>query len=183
MDGDGMNVLVPFAEGFEEIEAMTVVDVLRRAGIKATTPGLPGTIVTGSRNVKVMTETKVDSVVEKDYDALVLVGGSPGYTNLSRSGKIMKMIGNYHRDGKLVAAICGAPTVLAEAGILANVKATVYPGLEKYIPKPRNEKVIVEKNIITSQGPGTAIDFSLAIVEALAGKESARNVRQQLVFR
>jgi protein deglycase len=178
-----MNVLVPMAEGFEEIEAMTVVDVLRRAGIKVTTAGIPGTIVEGSRNVKVLTDTKLDSVVEKDFDALVLVGGSPGYTNLSKSGKVMKIIGDYHRDGKLVAAICGAPTVLAEAGILTNTKATVYPGLEKYIPKPRSEKLIQEGNVITSQAPGTAMDFALKIVEYLAGKETMKNVREQLVYR
>jgi protein deglycase len=178
-----MNVLVPLAEGFEEIEAMTVVDVLRRAGIKVTTAGIPGTMIGGSRGVRVMTDTKLDSTVGKDFDALVLVGGSPGYTNLSKSGRLMKMIGDFHRDGKLVSAICGAPTVLAEAGILANVKATVFPGLEKYIPKPRNERVVIDKNIITSQGPATAMEFSLAIVEHLAGKDAARNVRQQLVFR
>jgi 4-methyl-5(b-hydroxyethyl)-thiazole monophosphate biosynthesis len=178
-----MNVLVPLAEGFEEIEAMTIVDVLRRAGIKVTTSGLPGTIVEGSRNVKVIADTKLDDIVEKDYDAVVLVGGSPGYTNLSKSKKIMNIIGDFHRDGKLVAAICGAPTVLAEAGILTNVKATVYPGLEKYIPKPRNERVLAEGNVITSQGPGTAMEFSLKVVEHLVGKETMKNVKEQLIFR
>jgi 4-methyl-5(b-hydroxyethyl)-thiazole monophosphate biosynthesis len=178
-----MNVLVPMAEGFEEIEAMTVIDVIRRAGIKVTTAGLPGTIVEGSRNVKVLTDTKLDSVVESDYDALVLVGGSPGYSNLSKSNKVMKLIGDFHRDGKLVAAICGAPTVLAEAGILTNIKATVYPGLEKYIPKPRSERVIQEGNVITSQGPGTSMEFALKIVEYISGKETMKNVKDQLVFR
>jgi 4-methyl-5(b-hydroxyethyl)-thiazole monophosphate biosynthesis len=178
-----MNVLVPLAEGFEEIEAMTVVDVLRRAGIKVTTSGLPGTIVLGSRKVKVIADTKLDDIVEKDYDALVLVGGSPGYTNLSKSNKILKIIGDFHRDGKLVAAICGAPTVLAEAGILTNIKATVYPGLEKYIPKPRSVRVISENNVITSQGPGTSMEFALKLVEHLAGKETMKNVSEQVLFR
>ena len=86
-----MNVLVPLAEGFEEIEAMTVVDVLRRSGVKVTTAGIPGTIVEGSRNVKVLADAKLESISEGDYDALVLVGGSPGYTNLSKSGKVMKL--------------------------------------------------------------------------------------------
>jgi 4-methyl-5(b-hydroxyethyl)-thiazole monophosphate biosynthesis len=178
-----MNVLVPLAEGFEEIEAMTVVDVLRRAGIKVITSGLPGTIVQGSRNVKVIADTKLEDVVEKDYDALVLVGGSPGYTNLSKSKKVMKIIGEYHRDGKIVAAICGAPTVLAEAGILTNIRATVYPGLEKYLPKPRSERVLAEGNVITSQGPGPSMEFALALVEHLAGKETMKNVKEQLLFR
>jgi 4-methyl-5(b-hydroxyethyl)-thiazole monophosphate biosynthesis len=178
-----MKVLVPLADGFEEIEAMTVVDVLRRAGIKTTTAGLPGTIVDGSRNVKVIADTKLEDVDEKDFDAMVLVGGSPGYTNLSKSNKILKIIGDFHRDGKLVAAICGAPTVLAEAGILTNIKATVYPGLEKYIPKPRNDRVLSEGNVITSQGPGTSMEFALRIVEHLAGKETMKNIKEQLVFR
>lgn len=178
-----MNVLVPLAEGFEEIEVMTIVDVLRRAGIKVSMAGLPGTIVEGSRNVKVLADTKLEDVVEKDYDAVVLPGGSPGYTNLSKSQKVKKIIGDFHRDGKLVAAICGGPTVLAEAGILTNVKATVYPGLEKCIPKPRNERVLVEGNVITSQGPGTAMEFSLKLVEHLAGKETMKNVKEQLLFR
>ena len=98
-----MNALVPLAEGFEEIEAMTVVDVLRRAGIKVTTAGLPGTIVEGSRNVKILADTKLEDVVEKDYDAVILVGGSPGYTNLSKSQKVKKIIGDLHRDGKMHA--------------------------------------------------------------------------------
>jgi len=178
-----LNVLVPLAEGFEEIEAMTVVDVLRRAGIKVTVAGLPGTIVEGSRKVKVLAGAKLDDIVEKDYDAVVLVGGSPGYSNLSKSNKIMKIIGEFHRDDKLVAAICGAPTVLAEAGILTNVKATVYPGLEKYIPKPRSESVLIDGNVITSQGPATAMEFSLKLVEYLAGKETMKNVKEQLLFK
>jgi 4-methyl-5(b-hydroxyethyl)-thiazole monophosphate biosynthesis len=178
-----MNVLVPLAEGFEEIEAMTIVDVLRRAGIRVTTAGLPGTIVEGSRNVKVLADTKLEDIVEKDYDAVVLAGGSPGYTNLSKSQKVKKIIGDFHRDGKLVAAICGGPTVLAEAGILTNVKATVYPGLEKFIPKPRNERTLVEGNVITSQGPGTAMEFALKLVENLGGKETMKNVKEQLLFR
>jgi len=178
-----LNVLVPLAEGFEEIEVMTIVDVLRRAGIKVSMAGLPGTIVEGSRNVKVLADTKLEDVVEEDYDAVVLPGGSPGYTNLSKSQKVKKIIGDFHRDGKLVAAICGGPTVLAEAGILTNVKATVYPGLEKCIPKPRNERVLVEGNVITSQGPGTAMEFSLKLVEHLAGKETMKNVKEQLLFR
>lgn len=178
-----MKVLVPLADGFEEIEAMTVIDVLRRAGIKVTTAGLPGTIVQGSHGVKSIADIKLDDADEKDYDALALVGGSPGYTNLSKSKKVLKIIGDYQRDGKLVAAICGAPTVLAEAGILTNIKATVYPGLEKYIPKPRNDRVVTEGNVITSQGPGTAMEFALKLVEYLAGKENMKNVKEQLLFR
>ena len=178
-----MKVLVPLAEGFEEIEAMTVVDVLRRAGIKVITAGMPGTIVQGSRNVKVIADVKIDDVSEKDFDALVLPGGSPGYTNLSKSQTIKKMIVSFNKERKLVAAICGAPTCLAEAGILTNVKATVYPGLEKLLPKPRNASVLVDGNVITSQGPGTAMEFALTIVGYLAGRETMAKVKEQLVYK
>jgi len=178
-----LNVLVPLAEGFEEIEAMSVVDILRRAGIKVTTAGFPGTIIESSRKVKVISDIKLDDASEKSFDAVVLVGGSPGYANLSRSKKVMKIVTDFHREGKLVAAICGATTVLAEAGVLNNVKATCYPGLEKHIPKPRSERVVVDRNVITSQGPGTAMEFSLEIVNYLSGKEAMRDVSEQLLFR
>jgi 4-methyl-5(b-hydroxyethyl)-thiazole monophosphate biosynthesis len=176
-----MNVLVPLAEGFEEIEAMTIVDVLRRADIKVTTAGLPGTIVESSRKVKVLADTKIDDVKEKDYCAIVLPGGSPGYTNLARSKKILQIIDDFFKEKKLVAAICGAPFVLAQAGILTNVKATIYPGMERHLPKPRPERIVVDGNVITSQGPGTAMDFSLKIVEYLAGKAMMNDVKEQLL--
>ena len=97
-----MNILVPMPDGFDEVEAMTIVNVLRRAGIKVTTAGLPGTIVEGSRNVKIMTDAKFDDVDENDYDAIVLPGGSPGYTNLSKSKKVLKIIGDYKREVSLL---------------------------------------------------------------------------------
>ena len=177
-----MKVLVPLADGFEEIEAITIVDVLRRAGLDVVMAGLPGTMVRGSRNVKIIADAKMDDVNPDEFDALVLPGGDPGYKNLGQSQKILNMIRDFHSQGKLVCAICASPLVLAKAGILEDKKATVYPGLERDIPKPRGDRVVVDGNIITSQGPGTAIEFALKIVESLLGKDRAEMVRKQIVF-
>jgi len=175
-------VLVPLAEGFEEIEAMTVTDVLRRAGVEVVTVGIPGSLVTGSRKVRVYADRKVDDVNTAEFDALVLPGGYPGYMNLGKSKKIMDMIVTFNKQNKLIGAICAAPTVLAKAGILENKRATCYPGMEKELPYPRSDKVVVDGNIVTSQGPGTAIPFALKLVEILQGQEKAMQVRKDLVY-
>jgi len=177
-----MRALVPLAEGFEEIEATTVIDVLRRAGIDVITAGLPGTYIRGSNNIQIVADKKMDDLNASDFDALVLVGGNPGYKNLGKSGKIKDAIQEFDRKGKTIAAICAAPSVLCKAGILNNRKATIYPGMEKDIPRPRGKRLEVDEHIITSQGPGTAMEFSLKIVEKLAGASKAEMIKKQLVF-
>jgi len=176
-----MKILVPLAEGFEEIEALAIVDILRRAGIEAVMVGLPGSIVTGSHGVRVFADKKINEINPEDYDGIVLPGGDPGYKNLAKSGKILEIIRKFNSEGKLVAAICASPAVLAKAGILQDKKATIYPGMEKEIPYPRGEKVVVDENVITSQAPGTAIEFALKIVEYLLGKEKALSLKNRLV--
>jgi len=173
-------VMVPLADGFEEIEALTVVDVLRRIGIQVDTVGVVSSMITGSHGVRVMTDKKLAEVKE-DYDAIVLPGGNPGYKNLARTSKLIEILKKMNSQGKLVAAICASPSVLAQAGILEGKKATIYPGMEKELPYPRDDKVVIDGNVITSQGPGTAIEFSLAIVEALVGKDKALILKRQLV--
>ncbi|HDD72652.1 MAG TPA: DJ-1/PfpI family protein, partial [Candidatus Aenigmarchaeota archaeon] len=171
----------PLAEGFEEIEAMTSVDVLRRAGFDVVTAGLPGTVVTGSRGVRIFTDKKLEDVNMDEFDALVLVGGYPGYLNLGRSRAVLDAIVNFNSKNKVIAAICGAPSVLAKAGILDEKKATIYPGMEREIPRPRGDRVVVDGNVITSQGPGTAMEFALKIVEVLGGKEKSEKLKRDLV--
>ena len=175
------DVLVPLADGFEEIEAATVVDVLRRAGLTVITAGMPSTIVQGSRGMKMMTDRKFEDVNHNQFDALVLIGGDPGYRNLNRSQKVHKVIRDFNTQGKLIAAICAAPTILADAGMLDERVATVYPGMEKKIPKPRDKKVLLDGNILTSKAPGTAMEFSLKIVEILIGPETVLELRRDLV--
>ena len=177
-----MKVLVPLAEGFEEIEATTVVDVLRRAGMDVVVAGIPGTYIKGSRKMQIVADRKLEDVRPSDFDAIVLVGGDPGYKNLGRSNTIMDTIREFNSKEKTIAAICAAPSILGKVGILNERRATIYPGMEREIPRPRGRKVEVDGHIITSQGPGTAMEFSLAIVEKLAGADKAKLLRKQLVF-
>ena len=175
-------ILVPLAEGFEEIEAITIVDVLRRAGMKVITAGIPGSIIVGSHNVRVTTDKKIDDISPDEYDAVILPGGYPGYVNMGKTQKVISMVTSFSQENKLIGAICAAPTILAKIGLLEERKATVYPGMEKEIPYPRGDKVVVDGNIVTSQGPGTAIPFSLKIIEILEGKDKAKAVKKELVF-
>jgi 4-methyl-5(b-hydroxyethyl)-thiazole monophosphate biosynthesis len=177
-----MKVLIPLAEGFDEMEAVTTANVLRRAGIEVTLAGVPGTIVQGARKIKVIADKNIEDVDSEDFDAIVLPGGNPGYINLSKSKRVTKMITDMNEKGKLVAAICGSPSILAKLGILENKRATIYPGMERELPRPRAGKVVVDGNIITSQGPGTAVDFALEIITKLQSKFKADDVREQLVY-
>ena len=177
-----MKVLVPLADGFEEMEAATTINILKRGGLDVVVAGLPGTIVRGSRGLKVMLEKKLDDLDINDFDALVLVGGYPGYKNLSQSNNILRAVVEFDEKKKLIAAICGAPSVLAKTGILDDRRATIYPGLEKEIPRPREGRVVIDEHIITSQGPATAIDFALTIVEKLAGKNVMERVKKEIVY-
>jgi 4-methyl-5(b-hydroxyethyl)-thiazole monophosphate biosynthesis len=174
-------LFVPFAEGFEEIEALTVVDVLRRAGIKVDMVGVPSSMVTGAHGVKITMDKKLPEVNVDDYDGIILPGGNPGYVNLGRSASLIEMIKKLNMKGKLIGAICAAPSVLAKAGVLENRKATIYPGMEREIPYPRGDRLVVDNNIITSQGPGTAMEFALKIVETLAGSSKALELKKSLV--
>jgi len=173
--------MVPLADGFEEIEALTIIDVLRRAGLKVETVGVVGSTITGAHGVRVIADKRLMEISE-DYDAIVLPGGSPGYINLSRTAKILEILKKMNEQGKIVAAICGSPAVLAKAGILENKKATIYPGMERELPRPRAERVVVDGNIITSQAAGTTMEFALKLVEILVNKEKASELRTDLVI-
>ena len=174
--------IMPLADGFEEMEATITIDLLRRGGVNVTTAGLQGTIVRGSRGIKLITDMKMDDVNFDRFDGLILVGGDPGWKNLSMSKKIMDAVQKYHGSKKTLAAICAAPCILAKAGVLADKRATVYPGMEREIPRPRSERVIADGHIITSQGPGTAVDFALKIVETVEGKDKAARVKRDIVY-
>ena len=178
-----MKILVPLANGFEEIEAMTIMDVLRRAGLKVVTAGLSGMRIKGSSGVEVIADELLDDINPDEFSAIVLPGGYPGYLNLAASEKVLEIIKKFNSQNKTVAAICGAPTVLAKAGILNNRNATVYPGLEKELPNPTDKKVVVDNNIITSQGPATAMEFALKLVELLSGENKRKEIKEQLLFK
>lgn len=176
-------VLIPLAEGFEEIEALTTADILRRAGLEVVLAGLPASIVKGRSGIKVISDVKIEDIKANEFDSIVLPGGNPGYVNLSRSKKVFDIINDMNDKGKTIAAICASPSILGKMGILDNRKATIYPGMEREIPRPRSGKVVVDGHVITSEGPGTTVDFALEIVKALLGKDRMDRVRKEIVYR
>jgi len=178
-----MAVVVFLATGFEEIEAMGIVDTLRRAGVEVVIAGLQAGAIEGGRGVKVIPDREIEGINTEDFDAVVLPGGSPGYVNLGNDKRVLDAVRKAFARGKVVAAICGAPSVLAKAGILEGKNATIYPGLETALDgaKPINERVVVDGKIITSQGPGTALEFGVKLVEILVGEKSAREVKEDLI--
>jgi 4-methyl-5(b-hydroxyethyl)-thiazole monophosphate biosynthesis len=174
-----MNVVILLAPGFEELETVTIVDVLRRARIPVLLAGIAAPPVEGGHGIKIMTDVSIDDV--KTYDAIVLPGGNPGYLNLERDQRVLKLIRQAYDAGKYVGAICAAPHVLGVAGIMEGATATCYPGIE--IPGARRVegRVVHYGKIITSQGPGTAIDFAIDLVELLTTKDNALEVRKALL--
>jgi 4-methyl-5(b-hydroxyethyl)-thiazole monophosphate biosynthesis len=159
-----MRLIVPLAEGFEEIEAIAVIDVLRRANIKVDVVGIEDEIVAGRNGVKILCDKIITDVKPDDYDGIVLPGGNPGYKNLENSQQVINLIKAYNSRGKLIAAICASPTILEKIGVLEGKKATCYPTMKDKLKNYVDERVVVDKNVITSQGPGTAIEFALEIV-------------------
>lgn len=176
-----MRLFVPFTEGFEEIEAFAIIDILRRARIKVDMVGVPGMMITGAHDIRVTMDKKLAEVNVNEYDGIILPGGSLGCTNLAKTASLLEMIKQLDSRRKLIGAICAAPTVLVKAGVLEDRRATIYPGMENELPYPRADRVVVDNNIITSQAPGTAIEFALKIVEVLLGKQKSQEIREDLV--
>jgi 4-methyl-5(b-hydroxyethyl)-thiazole monophosphate biosynthesis len=176
--------LVLMAEGFEEIEFSNIVDILRRGGVSVTVAGLKEGLITGAHGIKMQADAPLDSVKET-YDAIVLPGGYPGFVNLGKDPRVLELIKKYNSEGKFVTAICGAPSVLAKAGVLAGKNATIFKGMERELKDAKYvDKVVVEDGkIITSQGPGTAMSFALAVLEKLTNEKMAKGVREQLLYK
>jgi len=176
------SVLVPLAQGCEELEAITIIDLLRRAGVEVTSAGLDEKQVTASRGVVLVPDTDLDSALQKKYDMIVLPGGLPGADYLDNDSRLRERIINMAQSGQYVAAICAAPKVLASTGVLKDKKATCYPGVLNALGICSEETAVVEDgNIITSRGPGTAMDFALTLIEKLVGKEKRDEVEKGLV--
>ena len=174
-----MKVIVPLAPGFEEIETMAIVDILRRAEVEVYLAGTTEPPVASSRGVKVIPDISIDDIT--DYDAVVLPGGNPGYMNLAGDERVLKLVKNAYTEGKYVAAICAAPSVLGKAGIMEGITATHYPGIDVIGAKYTNERVTRDGTIITSQGPGTAIDFALFLAEIFVGTTTSETVREAIL--
>ena len=178
-----MRVLVPLANGLEEIEAVTIIDVLRRGGIEVVSAAIGTELaVRGSRGVTVLADALWDAFDIDSFDAITLPGGGEGTENLAADSRIIETVQEFCEAGKFVTAICAAPTVLARAGVLDNRKATCYPACAEALGKSYdNAPVIVDGNIITSQGPGTAMLFALVLIRYFADEETAHKVAEGLL--
>ena len=174
------------ADGCEEIEALTVVDLARRAGIEVAMISITGEkLVKGAHGINFQTDIPAEYMDFDMLDGIVLPGGMPGTLNLGANDYVQKIIAQFADEGKLVAAICAAPSVLGEAGLLKEKKATSYPGFEEKLlgADVCTDAVAVDGNFITSRGMGTAIDFALAIIEYLIDKETADNLSAGIIYK
>jgi 4-methyl-5(b-hydroxyethyl)-thiazole monophosphate biosynthesis len=177
-------ILVPLAQGCEEVEAVTVIDLLRRAGQEVESAGLEEGIVTASRGMRLVPDITLDEALERDYDMVVLPGGQPGSNNLAEDPRVRTLLDRVVDQGGHAAAICAAPLVLARAGLLHGRRVTAFPGvLEKETVAGMvltQEDVVIDGPIITSRGPGTAMDFALVLIERLAGSRVRKQVEDGL---
>ena len=176
--------LVILANGFEEIEAIAPVDILRRAGVNVKLAGLSGLPIKGGHGIKFMADIELANLNE-EFDAVVLPGGGGGAENLSKSDKVKSLVKKMHKKRKIIAAICASPAVvLAPTVILSGKKITCYPSEKDSLPSNvtfLDEPVVVDGNIVTSKGPGTAILFGLKLAEILAGKDVAASLKVKMI--
>lgn len=177
-------VAVLLADGFEEIEAVTIVDVLRRADVEVRTLALKDRIVRGAHGISMQADALLDLESHKVWDLVVLPGGQPGANTLRDDPRVASMIERQLTQNRKVAAICAAPIALGAHGMLKGRNATCYPGFENQLigAKLSQEAVVVDGEITSSRGPGTAMNFSLSLVEQLKGKAAAESVRQGLLL-
>ena len=176
-------IYVLLAKGFEEIEALTVVDFLRRAQLEVYTVGIGGKIISGSHNIPVfcdLDESEAD--FSEDLEALVLPGGMPGTLNLEASAKVQELIDACSANNKLVCAICAAPSILGHKGLLNGRKAVCFPGFEKELTGAEisEDFVCADGNYVTAKGMGAAISFSQKITEMLLDKNEADRIKNSL---
>lgn len=182
-----MKTAIFFADGCEEIEGLTVVDLLYRAGIPCTKVSITDTTeVTSSHEVTFRTDTTISDLDFSAYDMLILPGGVPGTPNLRACDPLMKQVKTFHEEGKQLAAICAAPGILAELGLLKGIPATCNPTrdtqLQEHGALLSRDPVVISGNIITSRAMGTAVPFGLAIVAHYLGQDAAEDLRKNILF-
>ena len=178
-------VLVPLAQGCEELEAVTIIDLLRRAGVEVVTAGLTDGPITASRGVVLLPDRTLDEVLDQDFDMVVLPGGLPGADHLDADPRIHALLQRMAEQDRFTAAICAAPKVLLNAGLLDGHKATAYPGvIDAHLTAGAQllaEAVVSDGKVVTSRGPGTAMDFALTLIEKLLGADKRQEVEAPLV--
>jgi 4-methyl-5(b-hydroxyethyl)-thiazole monophosphate biosynthesis len=177
-----LKVLVPVADGSEEIEAVCIIDVLRRAGCNVTVASVAGDIVTMSRKVLLKADRRIGECLKEQWDLVVLPGGMPGAEHLRDSANLTAILKEQVKAGRFYAAICAAPAVVLDHhGLLEGKRATCFPGFTFKSGPVLEDRVVVDRNCVTSRGPGTAIEFALKLVELLVGAEKAESVRKGML--
>ncbi|MEA3522313.1 MAG: DJ-1 family glyoxalase III [Campylobacterota bacterium] len=177
-------ILVPLTQGHEEIEAISIIDILRRAEIDVTTVGLDSTKIIGSHNIEIKADILLEKIDANEFNGIVLPGGMPGTLHLKHSDSIKKIIQTMHQDDKFIGAICAAPMVLENAGILTDKKFTIHPGVIDDIDlTPESARVVEDGNIITGQASGAATLFALTIVKKLKGEKMMNKVNAGVLFK
>jgi len=178
-------VLVPLAQGCEELEAITITDLLVRAGVEVVTAGLDDRPVVASRGMTLVPNTTMAAIMDEEFDLIVLPGGLPGADHLRDDANVQAMLKKQAAGDKYVAAICAAPKALARAGLLVGKTATGFPGMLQKLDLPdttiSESATEIDGRIITSRGPGTAMDFTLTLIELLQGRDRREEVERQLV--
>ncbi len=181
-----MKAYLFFATGFEEVEALTVLDILRRGGVECNTVSIMGDYdVTSSHGVTIRADLLFDEKDLTDGDMLIMPGGIPGTPNLKAHAGLVKLIRTYKDEGKYLAAVCAAPTIYGEMGLLEGKNATCFPGKEAGLcgANHKTDRVVVDGQFITSRGMGTCIDFGLTLLTLLDSKERADEVAKKIVYR
>ena len=175
--------LVLFAQGSEELEAVTIVNILRRGGVAVSLAGLTAGLLRGSRGVMLQPDTTLEASLHQEFDMIVLPGGQPGTNHLKADQRVLQLVKKMRAQDRYVTAICAAPSVLAEAGLLDGKRATSFPTcLDDYPNVMQHMTAVVEDGkLITSRGPGTAMDFALTLLERLAGAAKRQEVEAGLV--
>ncbi len=186
-----MKVVVPMAEGFEEIEFVTIVDILRRAEVEVVTaslgerkgPGQEKGTVGGSHVIRVVPDAVIDEIDPDEFDAVVLPGGFPGFVTLGNDERVLDLVRRMDRAGKHVAAICGAPSVLIKAGVVQGRHATIHPAGRKDLTDDQyvDDRVVVSGKLVTSKAAGTAMEFALRLVGEFVGEERMRKLAEEIL--
>lgn len=173
------------AEGFETVEALAVVDILRRVKCQVVTVGVGAVVITSAQNIAVKADEVLGDNEYSDADIVFLPGGMPGTKNLEAEPKVVDAVRRQYESGKIVAAICAAPSIFGHMGIIEGRKATCFPGFEEDLVGAEfvAEKVVVDGNVITSRGMGTAIDLGLVLVEKICDKDTANALASQIIYR
>jgi 4-methyl-5(b-hydroxyethyl)-thiazole monophosphate biosynthesis len=176
-------VLVPLAAGVEELEAVTLIDLLRRAGIEVVAAGLEAGPVKASRGVRLLPDMTLDEALTQEFDMVALPGGLPGSDHLAADSRVTGLLRRMNESGRFVGAVCAAPKVLARSGILDGRKATAFPGVLQAENHPHitGDPVTRDGTVITSRSAGTSMDFALKIIETLEGIETRKSVEEGLV--